>query len=891
MNTTIEPSGGLHTASPSFTAAPYKHRFKAPFQETGPGCTTIWVSSFFCLPMFMIGGILQQGLSLGAVALCGLAGFGLVGVYACLIGMQSSDTRISIHSAAAVAMGSIAAQVITSMLIAIACIGWFSIQAATLGASFSAEWNALTGMSLPPGVSTLIWGSITAVIATSGFRWMKYFSYVSLPVCVVLLLYLVFSVDGDMEAAFAYRPSAPMPAASAIATAVGACALGGVLCGDYFRHCKTRTQIAVTCALTVLAQSALLWIGALLLTLTGQWNPTAVLAQKGHPLLGLVYLVFSSIAINLTNAYSGRIAVSMMLGVDERRFKITSTLACGIGIALGALGVMSLFTVFLSAVSSLIPPVAGVVIGSYWVKGKGSEKVFSATLERDIYVPGVAAFILGALTTFLTGTVAPFFIPPVNGLIVSLIAYCLLDQVMEPAEAARNLRLASKFIGGFILCAIITIATGGLGLSAIRTLTTPENAAISNDLTTMTVMLMLVGIALSLGLGFMFAGLIVNPIRHAFGLLKTIATGDLTGTIDSASNDEIGEMMRVLKQTQEGISGLVLAIQAKAESLERVGGELAVMMDQSASTVQRINANAEGMKEKALVQAEKVYEVMSGMAGNIQALDTHIAEQSESVIRSSSSIEMLLSNIGSITSDLMENQRNVSGLSRAAAKGSKSVEEVAGAIQQAVAESERLLEINQVIQRIASKTNLLSMNAAIEAAHAGNAGMGFAVVAEEIRQLAESSSAQAKTISSVLKEIKSRLERIGGSAQTVLQSFEDIDAAIHTVSTLEDRIQQAMARQHAGSQDILEAISQSQKITHSVRTGSQAMVSTSKQVIEESKKALTAELGDSMNEIATGMEQINAATHRTKNISAENRQHIEALARELSQFRTPPPPL
>ena len=312
------------------------------------------------------------------------------------------------------------------------------------------------------------------------------------------------------------------------------------------------------------------------------------------------------------------------------------------------------------------------------------------------------------------------------------------------------------------------------------------------------------------------------------------------------------------------------------------------MMDQGASTAQQVSVNAEGMKEKVLLRTKKIYEVMSGMVDNTRSLDAHIAEQAESVLYSSSSIEKMLSNIGSITTDLMENQTNVVNLAQAATKGSKGVENVAGAIQQAVSESERLLEINQVIQRIARETNLLSMNAAIEAAHAGAAGAGFVVVATEIRALAESSNAQAKTISSVLKEIKSSLEGIGSSARTVLLYFKDIDVVVKTVSTLEDHIQQAMVQQHAGSQDILKAISQSQEITNSVRSGSKAMVSNSEQIIEESKEALTADLSSSIGEIAVGMTQINTAINRTKDISKENRQNIEVLVRELSRFRMHP---
>ncbi|MDR0644678.1 MAG: methyl-accepting chemotaxis protein, partial [Treponema sp.] len=872
------------------TAASYQRRFKTSYQEGGISASAIWAGAYFCLPMFMVGGLLQNGLPLGAVVVCGLAGFGIVGLYSCVVGMQSNDTGLTIHSAAAAAMGSVAAQIITSMPIALTSIGWYAIQAVTLGSGFSAVFRSFTGVALSPAVSTLIWGSVTGLIAMGGYRWMKYFAYVSLPLCAGILIYALVSIFSDGVSGgggiWSYRPIQNIPMLSGISTVVAACALSGVMIGDIFRHCKTRAHTAAACVCTVAIQTTVLCIGAALVIATGQWDLTALLTGRGHPVLALVYLIFSSIAVNLTNAYSGGVAVSMMLGINEDRFKLTCGIACSIGVVLGAMGIMSLFAAFLSLVSSLIPPLAGVVIGSYWILGRGSKEEFFKTPDRDLYLPGLIAFALGAFTAYLTSAILPFFIPALNGLAVSLFSYCLLSKWMDDADASKNLSLSSKFTGGFVFCAVITIATGGLGLSAIQALTTAENAALSADLTAMTVMLMLIGVVLSFGLGIMFTGLVVKPIRHMFSLLKTIATGDLTGSIESERNDEIGEMTRLLERTQVGISALILAVRTKEQGLEQVGKELTVMTEQEASTVEQVSANAQDMKEKALAQAEKAYEVMEAMVANIQALDAHIEEQAQSVLRSSSSIEEMLSNIGSITADLVANQRNMSELSLAAEKGSTGVEEVAGAIGRIVSESERLLEINRVIQRIVTETNLLSMNAAIEAAHAGNAGVGFAVVASEIRQLAESSSVQVKTVSSVLKEVKGSLEGIGGSAQNVLRYFEDIDKAVKTVSTLEDHIRRSMEEQHAGSQDIIKAISQSQEITRSVRSGSQAVVSGSKRDIERSKEALTADLSGGMNEIAAGISQIKSAINRTKDISAENRRNIEALAHELSKFRT-----
>jgi methyl-accepting chemotaxis protein len=278
---------------------------------------------------------------------------------------------------------------------------------------------------------------------------------------------------------------------------------------------------------------------------------------------------------------------------------------------------------------------------------------------------------------------------------------------------------------------------------------------------------------------------------------------------------------------------------------------------------------------------------MEQITVNIDKLKSHVDRQSDSVAKSSSAIEEMLANIQSVTQTLIKNAANAKELMAASEVGRSGLQEVATDIQEIARESEGLLEINAVMENIASQTNLLSMNAAIEAAHAGEAGKGFAVVADEIRKLAENSGEQSKTISAVLKKIKDAIDKITRSTDSVLNKFEAIDNGVRTVSDQEENIRNAMEEQGAGSKQILEAIGQLNEVTHMVKNGSAEMLEGSRQVIEESKnlEIVTEEISSGMNEMVTGADEINVAINRVNSITGENKENINILVNEVSKFK------
>jgi methyl-accepting chemotaxis protein len=383
---------------------------------------------------------------------------------------------------------------------------------------------------------------------------------------------------------------------------------------------------------------------------------------------------------------------------------------------------------------------------------------------------------------------------------------------------------------------------------------------------------------------------ISRPIAYTMTVLKDISEGDLTRRIDVSSKDELGDLARYLNFTIEKIKGLIVSIKKEADALAQTGSDLAANMTETAAAINQITANIQNVKSQAGNQSERVKStasIMGEVVANIEALNGQVQKQTDCVSQSSSAIEQMLANIQSVTNTLIKNVDSVNNLTESSEVGRHGLQEVSSDIQEIARESAGLLEINAVMQNIASQTNLLSMNAAIEAAHAGEAGKGFAVVADEIRKLAESSGQQSKTISGVLKKIKDSIDKITKSTDAVLQKFEAIGEGIQTVTDQETNVRNAMEEQGTGSKNILEAVSSLNEITGEVKGGAQVMLDGSRRVIRESKalEELTAGITSGMNEMAAGADQIDSAVNHVNDISMSNKKQIETLLGEVSKFK------
>jgi methyl-accepting chemotaxis protein len=400
-----------------------------------------------------------------------------------------------------------------------------------------------------------------------------------------------------------------------------------------------------------------------------------------------------------------------------------------------------------------------------------------------------------------------------------------------------------------------------------------------------------IGIALLASLiALAFSRSLTKPIFGLYKILTANATGDLTQKIEAKGSREIYRMALLLKDTQEGIRNLVGTIKYKINGLNHTGFELSANMGKTSAAVQQISSNLDNMENLMVNQETGAVEAgraIGDIKENIDSLNKMIAEQTESVNMSSSAIEEMTANIHSVTQTLIENSKNVSALTEASENGRTGLQLVAQEIREIAHDSEGLLEINSVMNNIAAQTNLLSMNAAIEAAHAGEAGKGFAVVASEIRKLAESSSNQSKTTATMLKKIKASIDNITKSSDDVLARFEAIDAGVKTVSGLEQNILGAMEEQETGGKQILEAISRLRDITASVKKSSDHMAESGKTLVKETdgfiKTSREAVIG--MDEVLKGVNQINISISHVNDMSLENNRNFESLKQETEKFK------
>jgi methyl-accepting chemotaxis protein len=399
-------------------------------------------------------------------------------------------------------------------------------------------------------------------------------------------------------------------------------------------------------------------------------------------------------------------------------------------------------------------------------------------------------------------------------------------------------------------------------------------------------------LALSVLAIFLFTRSITLPLGKVERVLADIARGqgDLSIEVGIEGNDEVARLAMRFDEFTGSLSGMIAEIKGQMAGLKDAARELERSMEETASAETEIAATMESMKGQVARQASNVEEsaaTVNGLLSGLSELHGLIEEQAASVTESSATIEELLSSIQSEEKTIERSVGIFSELVEASARGRRDIEEVTRQANDIASQSALLGEANSLIAAIAAQTNLLAMNAAIEAAHAGEAGRGFSVVADEIRKLAENAAKQSRSIASNLKSIREVIKQVVDSSARTAESFIRMDGHVRDVDQLQRELANAVSEQALGSKEITIALGLINGITEKVRGMSGDMDEKGATVKSdiEALRGLSAEVSGGMAEIVAGVEAIKNAVIAMKDLARGNNERIGRVADLAERFK------
>jgi methyl-accepting chemotaxis protein len=534
-------------------------------------------------------------------------------------------------------------------------------------------------------------------------------------------------------------------------------------------------------------------------------------------------------------------------------------------------------------------------LGAVPIKSIGLSIVFLLIFLGSVFVQGTRAGLPDApgplfLMVLASGILLSTFIYVIADGMVSrtLISYALTSYPRDLREKRQGLKFLIIPLAVAIICMPFAFAAATLGFAQAGTplsvISSGTWLLLAGLLVFLFFCILFLASILKRNLAFLFESVIIQ--------LENLSsdTKDLTRRISICSVDEMGTIAGMMNTFSDTVGLGMGEIKKGQRQLSTSSEEVKTNAADMAASIDLISAGIEQVRGKALSQlrqAEASAGEMTRIAESIENLDRSIEAQSGSISQASAAVEEMVGNIASIGNATQKMLNQFKTVQTAAATGQSIQTDSVAQVREVVEQSKTLQEANKIIAGIAAQTNLLAMNAAIEAAHAGDAGRGFAVVSDEIRKLAENSSRESQRISTELRQITETINRIVEGSAASVQAFNHVSEQVSATETLVAEVDQAIREQQDGAGQVLEALKGMNDTTAKVKSGSRAMKQGNAVMLEniDRLRADSTEIAGNLEETAKSITRINENAAQVSAMADDTKSAIEKISVTAEGFK------
>jgi len=424
------------------------------------------------------------------------------------------------------------------------------------------------------------------------------------------------------------------------------------------------------------------------------------------------------------------------------------------------------------------------------------------------------------------------------------------------------------------------------------------NASVAKkaDATEGSLSLIIIALSLLAGLG---ATSLLLAFARAFNLslrsfkvaIETWNAKDFTVKVALGGKDELSALAGQINGTIDDFADLIGRVSGMAEGATLVREEVLSASSETAASIEQIAANISSIRariDEMVPRLEASSDASEAIGQSVGALDERLAEQSAALARSSQRADEMKAAASRADAIARHQGEESTKLELLATAELDRLGQTNAAIAGTVEDVEKVKDVVEIINAVAEQTNILAMNAAIEAAHAGDAGRGFAVVAEEIRKLAESTNENAILIGDTIGDMARRIAELSGSSAKTDIDFKGVETLTREARASMEELQAIVRELSASASGVANDLEIAAGNSREVKARSGEILASSRDAAEAAEKVtgLGAEIKGGMGEIESGSRDTGASMQHLRDLSWKIAESVKELHESVAGYRT-----